>query len=128
MEPETISKNGARPKIHTNRINLFATLLLLLSAFAFTGRDKDNDDPDTGGNPVIGKTGPITIAPENGDIYNDLIDEVRLIYGDDLVAGSAAYTDGRFTIDLPASVPDKYRYSIESTTKAPAGAKWIVLD
>jgi hypothetical protein len=82
----------------------------LLAAAIFSACDKDDDDKggDNSGNPILGKTGTVTITIENGANYSDLIDEVRLIYGDMTTIASASYNNGSFTIDLPASVADKY--------------------
>jgi hypothetical protein len=86
------------------------SLMVMMSSTVFTSCNDDDDDEggDTGGNPILGKTGAVTITVENGASYSGRIDEVRLVYGDMTVLSDADYNNGSFTIDLPASFNSKY--------------------
>ncbi|MDR1343691.1 MAG: hypothetical protein LBK18_10635 [Prevotellaceae bacterium] len=93
---------------------LMMAFVSLLAAATFCACSKDDDEGGGGsGNPILGKTGAVAITIENGADYSDVIDEVRLVYGDMYVASRADYNNGSFTIDLPASVADKYLEAFE---------------
>ncbi|GHT40393.1 hypothetical protein AGMMS49965_08610 [Bacteroidia bacterium] len=81
--------------------NVFLLAAMAVSAVCVTSCSDDDDKP-AGGDGSLS----ITAVVENGNEYNDLIDEVRVVVGDVTVTGK--YAKGGFTLVLPASVPDEY--------------------
>jgi hypothetical protein len=103
------------------KTKIFTTMAFvsLLAAATFCACSKDENGDDGGNsNPIWGKTGTVAITVENGASYNNLIDEVELMYGDGVVLSRASYDDGSFTIELPASVDSKYLDELEEEFSA----------
>ncbi|MDR1416681.1 MAG: hypothetical protein LBJ57_04610 [Prevotellaceae bacterium] len=90
---------------------MMASVSLLAAAATLCACDKDENENGGDASPISGNT--ITITVEDGASYADQVDEVRLtgISDDDYIA-SSSYTNGSFTINLPASVDDKHLSSV----------------
>jgi hypothetical protein len=79
----------------------------LLAAATFSACSNDNDD-DEGG--ATGAITELTIDVEGaGDIDADT---VKVVVEDGFVAASVPYPKGKFTLQLPATVDEKYLYTL----------------
>jgi hypothetical protein len=118
---------------------LFMALAGLMTMPVISSCDKEDDDDDTGANGVI-INNTITVKVENGNDYNEEIDEVKaLAYsrgsGHNEV-GSGAYSNGGFTLKLLESVSEEYLESVspeipvfpESITISNPDVKWASID
>jgi hypothetical protein len=89
-------------------------LVSLFTVVAICSCNKDEDE--NGGNGLI-TNNTITVAVENGNKYNDLIDVVKVEMDDEddnaHEIASAEYSNGGYTLKLPASVSDRNLIGID---------------
>jgi hypothetical protein len=85
--------------------------LLAMATFCACSKDDDNN---TGTSTISGN---YEITVENGSSYNSAIDSVRLMLGtyDEHVICNVKYNNGKFTLNLPATVPDAYLEALEES-------------
>jgi len=112
MEAENHVKHGAGSKSLMSRENvIIIALFALLAVFsACNGDDDENGKNDDGFK--------ITASVENGNAYNSTISTVKAFSDIDCtgtdcrVIASAAYTNGSFTLTLPATPPVRFLWDI----------------
>ena len=119
MEAENQVKHGASSKSLTSRVNFFrkACFAFLLAGFLFSGCELDSF-VGAGSNDGM-KTLSVEIT---GNQYNDLIDEMRLMINDEVLA-TAPYADGKFTLTLPDNVATGHLYGILEWVYASEGVE-----
>ncbi|MDR3351304.1 MAG: DUF4595 domain-containing protein [Prevotellaceae bacterium] len=87
---------------------IFTLMIAAVMVFAGCSKDSDGGD-DIGSSPIPNNT--ITVVVENGSSYSGQIDVVKLMMysaAPDYEITSLSYAGGSFTVNLPASVEDKY--------------------
>ncbi|MDR2621645.1 MAG: hypothetical protein LBC48_03575 [Dysgonamonadaceae bacterium] len=103
----------------------------LSAVVAFSSCDKDDDDNGGFNNMVQDNT--ITAVVENGNNYNDKIDTVKIRAWDENTSSyktlaSTDYSNGGFTLQLPATVSDHYLYELFGDDEIPEGVSVSNLD
>ena len=86
------------------KTSIFLIITLFFLAALATSCDNNKDNNDTLDTALTS----LDIKIENGNDFNDLIDEVRLVVsiGDVHTIATAKYLNGGFKADLPATMPD----------------------
>jgi hypothetical protein len=138
MEAENHVKHGASSKSHMSRESFFKACFALLAAgIIFVGCDKDKDNDNNEGSPIVGNT--ITASVDNGNAYNATVSTVKAVYniedfgsiGDDEflyvvggeVAGTGTYSNGGFTLQLNATFTDAQLTKVTDFAEELGGAK-----
>jgi hypothetical protein len=90
---------------------LIMAFVSLLAASTFCACDKEEDINTS----VI--SGNYEITVENGSSYSGQIESVRLTLGesDEHVICNVKYTNGKFTLNLPETVPDTYLEALDES-------------
>ena len=115
MDADTISKNGCSSKNHKSRVNIFSILFLgvslVVAGFIFSGCDKDEEET------LVASPfdGVITAKVDKGETYST-VKRVRAYgmtnQGVEVTVAQAAYTNGGFTLTLPATPPNQIINSV----------------
>ena len=96
------------------KYNLYLIAAILFVSAAIVSCDKDDDDDD--GGLSTSTVGTIDAKVENGNAFNDLIDEVKLVtLGNSgvVVLATAKFSNGGFKIGLPETVPSNVLRSFD---------------
>jgi len=116
MEVDTISKNGRSSKSQMSRRKYLCNFVVAALAVgaAFTSCDGNGDDGGNGNGDGVGVVTQISATIDNASQFSDIV-QIKLVAvgpNDCGALAEAEIKNGRFTLQLPETVPESFLYPI----------------